>query len=85
MSREKFHETIYVEKAKDLRSNLTMSRPCKCGSIMSGFGKCCDCRQSQLLCDLPRVLTDKSQVCAVELVLLEYFVSNIETLRESLV
>ena len=29
----------------------------KCGSIMSGFRKCCDCRQSHLLCDLPKVLT----------------------------
>ena len=35
---------------------------------MSGFGKCGDCRQSHLLCDLPKVLTDKFQVCAVELV-----------------
>ena len=51
---------------------------------MSGFGKCCDCRESHLLCDLPKVLTDKSQVCAVELVLLEYFVSSIKTLRECL-
>ena len=52
---------------------------------MNGFGKCCDCRESHLLCDLPQVLTDKSQVCAVELVLLEYFVSSIKTLRECLV
>ena len=51
---------------------------------MSGFGKCCDCRQSRLR-DLPKVLTDKSQVCAVDLVLLEYFVSSIKRLRESLV
>ena len=36
---------------------------------MSGFGKCCGCRQSRLLCDFPKVLTDKSQVCAVDLVL----------------
>ena len=57
----------------------------KCGNIMSGFGKGCDCRGSHLLCDLPKVLTDKSQVCAVELVLLEYFVSSIKTLRECLV
>ena len=28
VSREKFHVTIYVEKARDLRSNLTMFRPC---------------------------------------------------------
>ena len=56
-----------------------------CGNIMSGFGKCCDCRESHSLCDLPKVLTDKSQVCAVELVLLEYFVSSIKTLREYLV
>ena len=35
---------------------------------MSGFGKFCDCRESHLLCDLPKVLTEKSQVCAVELV-----------------
>ena len=35
----------------------------KCWDIMSGFGKCCDCRESHLLCDLPKVLTDKSQVC----------------------
>ena len=41
---------------------------------MSGFRKCCDCRESHLLCDLPKVVTDKSQVCAVELVLPEYFV-----------
>ena len=52
---------------------------------MSGFGKCCDCRESHLLCDLPKALTDKSQVCAVELVVLEYFVSSIKTLREYLV
>ena len=52
---------------------------------MSGFGNCCDCRENHLLCDLPKVLTDKSQVCAVELVLPEYFVSSIKTLRESLV
>ena len=36
---------------------------------MSGFEKCRDCRQSRLLCDFPKVLTDKSQVCAVDLVL----------------
>ena len=52
---------------------------------MSGFGNCCDCRKSHLLCDLRKVLTDKSQVFAVELVLLEYFVSRIKTLRECLV
>ena len=28
VSREKFHLTIYVEKARVLRSNLTMFRPC---------------------------------------------------------
>ena len=28
VSREKFHGTIYVEKARVLRSNLTMFRPC---------------------------------------------------------
>ena len=77
--------TIYVEKARVLRSNLTLFRPVKCGNIMSGFGNCCDCRESHLLCDLPKVLTDKSQVCAVELVLLEDFVSSIKTLRECLV
>ena len=49
---------------------------------MSGFGKCCVCRESHLLCDLPKVLTDKSQVCAVELVLPEYFAPRIKTLRE---
>ena len=52
----------------------------KCRNIMSGCGKCCDCRERHLLCDLPKVLTDKSQVCAVELVLLEDFVSSIKTL-----
>ena len=41
---------------------------------MSGFRKCCDCRESHLLCDLPKVSTDKSQVCAVGLMLPEYFV-----------
>ena len=35
---------------------------------MCGFGKCCHCRETHLLYDLPKVLTDKSQVCAVELV-----------------
>ena len=49
---------------------------------MSGFGKCCE---SHLLCDLPKVLTDKSQVCAVELVLAECLVPSIKTLRECLV
>ena len=52
---------------------------------MSGFGKCCDCRQSRLLCDLPKVLTDKSQVCTVDLVSQEYSVSSIKRLLESLV
>ena len=33
---------------------------------MSGFGKCCDYLESHLLCDLAKVLTDKSQVCLVE-------------------
>ena len=33
---------------------------------MSGLGKGCNCRESHLLCDLPEVLTDKSQVCAVD-------------------
>ena len=51
---------------------------------MSGFGKCCDCLESHLLYDLPKVLTDKSQVCAVELVLLEYILSSIKTLFECL-
>ena len=55
------------------------------GNSRSGFGKCCDCHESHLLCDLPKVLTDKSQVCAVELVLLGYFVSSLKTLRECLV
>ena len=49
---------------------------------MSGFGKCCDCRESHLLCDLPKVLTNKSQACVVELVLLEYFVSGDFCLRK---
>ena len=52
---------------------------------MSGLGKCCDCCESHLLCDLAKVLTDKSQVCVVELVLLEYLVSSIKTLRECLI
>ena len=51
---------------------------------MGGFGKCCDCLESHLLYDLPKVLTDKSQVCAVELVLLEYILSSIKTLCECL-
>ena len=55
VSREKFHVTIYVEKARVLRSNLTRFRPC--GSIMSVLRTCCDCRQSHLFCDLPKVLT----------------------------
>ena len=80
MSREEFHVTIYVEIARVLPSNLTMFRP------YEWFWEVlCDCRESHLLCDLPKVLTDKSQVCAVELVLLEYFVSSIKTLRECLV
>ena len=52
---------------------------------MSGFRKSCDCRESHLLCDLSRVLADKSQVCVVELVLPEYFVPSIKTLVECLV
>ena len=48
---------------------------------MSGFGECCDAAKV-IYCDLPKVLTDKSQVYAVELVLLEYFVSSIKTLGE---
>ena len=52
---------------------------------MSGFRKYCDCCESHLLRDLPQVLTDKSQVCAVEVVLPEYFVSSIKTLLECLV
>ena len=52
---------------------------------MSGFGKRCDYRESHLLCDLTKVLTDKSQVCAVEFVLLEYFVSSLKTFLECLV
>ena len=52
---------------------------------MSCFPKCCDCRESHLLCDLPEVLTEKSQICAVELMLLEYFVSSVKMLCESLV
>ena len=31
---------------------------------MSGFRKCCDCRESHLLCDLPKVLTE----CLVEVI-----------------
>ena len=30
---------------------------------MGGFPKCCDCRESRLLCDLPKALTDKTQLC----------------------
>ena len=52
---------------------------------MTGFGKCCDCRESHLLCDIPKLLTEKSQVYAVELALPEYFVPSIKTLREYLV
>ena len=47
---------------------------------MSSFGKCCDCRLSHLLSDLPKVLTEKSQLFAVDLLLLEYCVSSIKTL-----
>ena len=35
----------------------------KCGNITSSFRKCCDCRESHLLCDLPKALTYKTQVC----------------------
>ena len=52
---------------------------------MSGFQKCCDCHEIYLLCDLPKVLTDKSHVCAVELVLPEYFVPSIKMLCKCLV
>ena len=34
-----------------------------------------------IYCDLPKVLIDKSQVCAFELVSPEYFVLNIKTLN----
>ena len=52
---------------------------------MSGFWKCCDCRKSHLMCDLPKVLTDQFQVYAVEFMLPEYFVPSIKTLGECLV
>ena len=39
---------------------------------MSGFGKCCDCRESHLLFDLSKVLTDKSHVYAVELLCVKH-------------
>ena len=52
---------------------------------MSGFRKCCFCHESHLLRDLLKVLTDLSQVRAVELVLPEYFVPSIKTLRECLI
>ena len=48
---------------------------------MSGFWKSCDCRQSHLLCDLPKDV-DRYRV---ELVLPENFVLSIKTLRECLV
>ena len=33
----------------------------KSGNIISGFWKCCDCRESHLLCDLSKALTDKTR------------------------
>ena len=30
---------------------------------MCGFRKCCDCRESRVLCDLPKALTDKTRAC----------------------
>ena len=80
-----FHVTIYVEKARVFGVTWRCFALVKCENGKCGFGKCCDCRESHLLCDLPKVLTDKSQVCAVELVLPEYFVPSIKTLRECLV
>ena len=87
VDREKYDVTIYVhvEKARVYEVIWRCFARVKCRSIMSGFRKCCDCRESHLLCDLPKVLTDKSQVCAVELVLPEYFVPSIKTLRECLI
>ena len=76
VSREKFHVTIYGRKQEFYGVICRCFARVKCGDIMSGFEKCCDCRESHLLCDLPKVLTDKSQVCAVELVLLERSVWN---------
>ena len=35
----------------------------KCGNIMSGFRKSCDCREIHLLFDFLKALTDKTQVC----------------------
>ena len=52
---------------------------------MRSFQNCCDCRKSHLLRDLPEVLSDKSQVCGVELMLPEYLVLSIKTLLEFLV
>ena len=55
-----FHATIYVEEARVFRSKLTTFRPFH---SLSGFRNCCDCRECCLLCDLPKALTDKTQVC----------------------
>ena len=51
---------------------------------MSGFRKRCDGRESRLLRDLPKVLTDNLRY-VLELVLPENFVPSIKALRECLV
>ena len=56
----------------------------KCGNIMSGFRKCCDCLESSLLCNLAKVLIDNLRYI-VWLLLPENFVPSIKTLRECLV
>ena len=39
VSREKFHATIYVEKARGLRSNLMMFRPCQVWKYYEWFSE----------------------------------------------
>ena len=81
-----FHATIYVEKARVLRSNLTMFRSCQVWKCHEWFSKVLWLPRIEtgLLCDLPKVLTDNVRY-VVELVLPENFVPSIKALRECLV
>ena len=74
VSRKKFHVTIYVEKARVYGVIWRCFARVKCGSIMSGFWTCYDCRQSHLFL----WFTEGVDRYVVELVLPENFVPSLK-------
>ena len=50
-----FYLTIYMWRKREFYEEIwRWFARVKCRNIMSGFRKCCDCRVSRLLCDLPK-------------------------------